>query len=189
MEENFNNDYIISLANISHKKAIYDFQTKNHLDVTPNENIRQAQVKDIPIFLTRLIDDEIFLKVKFWILTTKEDKTKIIACVALSPDPDDITSAELNTFSVDPEYRNKGIGKEMISFVLNKARELKFSRLFLVSTDYMFAAVNIYIKNGFKLYDVIYIKVVNGTSILSNLEEYTRHTGDKFKATCYELFL
>jgi len=190
MEEFFLNDFVISMADKSNQKDLYNFQTKNHLEISPNDNIKQAQIRDIPIFLTRLIDVNIFVKVKFWILTRKEDRKTIVASIGLEDDPKDKDSVELNTFSVCPSLRNKGIGTELLKYTLNKAKELGYKRVFLVSTNYMKVAWSLYTKFGFKKYDIIYIKVEKGISIVIKEEkEYNEYEGDKFTATYFELYL
>jgi len=64
------------LADLSKKEDLYNFQTKNHLNCSPNKNILECQKKDIPVFLTRLIDSEKFARDLFWITTSKEDQNK-----------------------------------------------------------------------------------------------------------------
>ena len=179
------------LANLDHKEDIYAFQTKNHLSVTPNHNIRESQVKDIPVFLTRLINTDIFMKDLFWIVTTSDDQTKIIASIGLSIDKNDNTVGEVNTFSVDENYRNKGLGTNLIKYCLAKAKEYRLKRLYLVTTTFMTAATSLYMKFGFRSYKEILIRVINGESkVTEDQEEYDEFPEeDKFKATFYELFL
>ena len=103
-------------ADLSKKDDIYAFQTKNHLNISPSKNIRESQKKDIPVFLTRLIDNDKFMKDLFWIVTTSDDKDKIIASIGLSIDKNDDTCGEINTFSVDEIYRNQGLGTSLIKY-------------------------------------------------------------------------
>jgi len=180
-----------SLADLSKKEDIYKFQTKNHLNCSPSRNIRKCQEKDIPVFLTRLIDPEKFSKDLFWITTSSEDKDKIVGTIGLSIDKDDPTSAEINTFSVDQDYRNRGIGTELIKYCLSKVKDYNLKRLYLVTTNYMTSAVSLYQKFGFKVYKELLIKIEDGVSKLTDdIEEFKKCPEDsRFKATFFELFL
>jgi N-acetylglutamate synthase-like GNAT family acetyltransferase len=188
MEAIFLQNDIICQVDVSRKKDLYDFHTKNHLDISPTKNIYETQIKDIPRFFTRLIDEEIFIKDLFWIVSTKEDKNIIIGSIGLSINKDDPSAGELNTLSVSPGFRNKGIGTELIKYVIKKAKDHDLKRIYLVTTDYMKNAVSLYLKFGFKAYQDILIKVDKGVSVVTNdINDYNQYKYDKFKATYYEL--
>jgi amino-acid N-acetyltransferase len=57
-----------------------------------------------------------------------------VACVALHPYPEQ-SKAELACLYVSPAHENQGIGRKMVHFVENRARELGFAELFLLSTQ------------------------------------------------------
>jgi amino-acid N-acetyltransferase len=57
-----------------------------------------------------------------------------VACVALYPYPD-AGKAELGSLFVSPAHENQGIGRKLVQFVENKARELDFNELIACSTQ------------------------------------------------------
>jgi amino-acid N-acetyltransferase len=57
-----------------------------------------------------------------------------VACVALYPFPD-AGKAELGSLFVSPAHENQGIGRKLVQFIENKARELGFNELFACSTQ------------------------------------------------------
>jgi amino-acid N-acetyltransferase len=57
-----------------------------------------------------------------------------VACVALHPFPEQ-SKAELACLYVSPAHENHGIGRKLIQFVENKARELGFNELITLSTQ------------------------------------------------------
>jgi amino-acid N-acetyltransferase len=57
-----------------------------------------------------------------------------VACVALHAYPDQ-KKGELGFLYVSPAHENQGIGRKLIQFVENKARELGFSELITLSTQ------------------------------------------------------
>jgi amino-acid N-acetyltransferase len=57
-----------------------------------------------------------------------------VACIALHPFPD-LAKAELACLYVSPSHENQGIGRKLIAFVENKAREAGFKELLTLSTQ------------------------------------------------------
>jgi amino-acid N-acetyltransferase len=57
-----------------------------------------------------------------------------VACVALHPYPEQ-KKGELAFLYVSPDHENQGIGRKLIQFVENKARELGFGELITLSTQ------------------------------------------------------
>ena len=66
----------------------------------------------------------------FYIFETDKNP---VACVALHPL--DAAKAELACLYVSPSHENQGIGRKLIQFVENKARELGMSELIVLSTQ------------------------------------------------------
>jgi len=206
-EQTFLNDYIIRLADITQMKAIFDFQSQHHLNTSPNQNIYDSQVKDIPTDFEKLLNIDLFMKGKFWIVTTREDRNKIIGSIGLYLDKeilvnynkekeirenseDNILSAELNTFAVCPSQRGKGIGSELIRFCLKKAKDQNVKRVHLVTVDFMKTAVSLYTKFGFRIYKENHFKIENADSFLiDNKDDYNNYNGDKYITQYYELNL
>jgi len=81
----------------------------NHLKTSPNKNILQAQNKDVDIDFERLKNSQHFSKNNFWIAQKQNDKeNQIVGCIVLAEISGE--TAELNTFSIDLNFRRKGIG-------------------------------------------------------------------------------
>jgi amino-acid N-acetyltransferase len=57
-----------------------------------------------------------------------------VACVALHPYPE-ADKAEIGCLYVNPSHENQGIGRKLIQFTENKARESGLSELFALSTQ------------------------------------------------------
>jgi len=59
-------------------------------------------------------------------------------------------SAEIRKMYLLPEARGKGIGKWMVNFLIEKAKELNFQKLELETASVLLEAMELYKKFGFK---------------------------------------
>lgn len=64
---------------------------------------------------------------------------------------DDISRCYISELFVEKEYRNNGIGSKLISFCIDKAKELNFEQIILKCDKNSFMD-NYYKKIGFKYY-------------------------------------
>ena len=80
-----------------------------------------------------------------------KDKKKLIGCIGLRPFRNKI--AEMKRMYVDEEYRGKGIGEKLLKSFLEKARQLKYERIWLDTLPELKAANSLYKKYGFKEMD------------------------------------
>jgi amino-acid N-acetyltransferase len=64
----------------------------------------------------------------FWVV---EDNKKIVGCVALHISWDDL--AEIKSLTVLKSRQGEGLGKELVNYCLNEARELGAKRIFVLT--------------------------------------------------------
>lgn len=60
------------------------------------------------------------------------------------------TNCEIRKMYLLPEARGKGLGKWMVHFLIEKARELKFQKIELDTASVLLEAIELYKKVGFK---------------------------------------
>ncbi len=71
--------------------------------------------------------------------------------------PHDKEQMEIRKMYLLKEHRGKGIGKFMLHFLLNKAKEMQYPRAILETASSLFEAVNLYESWGFKpIHDQVY---------------------------------
>jgi N-acetylglutamate synthase-like GNAT family acetyltransferase len=59
--------------------------------------------------------------------------------------------AQLRWFLIDPAYRGLGLGQELFQRAMNFCREMKYKRLWLLTTDDQVKATSMYTREGFEL--------------------------------------
>jgi len=72
---------------------------------------------------------------------------QIVGCICMKELTTDI--GEIKRMYVRPEFRGKGIGKALITEILNEARKIGYDRLRLDSTKFMHAAHRLYLSFDF----------------------------------------
>lgn len=87
------------------------------------------------------------------------DHEKVIGTAGLLKENAD--EFELVKMSVDPQYRGRGIGKQLLEHCLEEARKMQAEKIFLFSNSRLQTAIKMYEKYGFK-----YIPVI-GTPLLT----------------------
>lgn len=60
-------------------------------------------------------------------------------------------TGEVNKIYFHPALRGKGMGSWVLNLLIEKAKELGFAKLFLITAKELEVAVGLYIKSGFKL--------------------------------------
>ena len=108
------------------------------------QQIRPAQKKDIRALLrltkNSVLSDELVKRTRASIEKQLGDyyvfdiDRNPVACVALHVYPE-VNKGELAFLFVAPSHENQGLGKKLIQFVENKARELGLSELVTLSTQ------------------------------------------------------
>ena len=83
-------------------------------------------------------------KGNFWIAV---DDKRVVGTVGLSDHGRQ--RGYLERMYVDKEYRRKGLGKKLLSYLLKFAKSNGYKKIFLSTWEGMVAANNFYIKNGF----------------------------------------
>lgn len=63
----------------------------------------------------------------------------------------DIHEAEVTNIAVSPDYQGNGLGNKIITYMLNKAKEMNIHKIFLETRDGNFRARSLYEKFGFSL--------------------------------------
>src|ERR1700752_4991109 len=119
------------------------------------EQIRRLYKKDVRAVVSliqqSIRDDELVRRTRSEILADIDDywvleiDRHIVGCVAIYPYPDE-KMAELACLYVSRSSENQGLGRKLMSFVENLARERGFERLFALSTQ---AFVYLQQKRGF----------------------------------------
>lgn len=67
----------------------------------------------------------------------------------------------LVNFGIIPEYRNNGLGKKLLLFIINKAKEYKIQNLYLTVDNNNSYALNLYYNVNFKeLYNILTISIL-----------------------------
>jgi N-acetylglutamate synthase-like GNAT family acetyltransferase len=77
---------------------------------------------------------------------------KIVGTVGLYPL--DKTTIELRKMYFDPSIRGRGLGKELLEKMIEKARNLGYMRVYLETASVLKQAVHIYERAGFRPVDV-----------------------------------
>jgi amino-acid N-acetyltransferase len=110
-------------------------------DVRAVVSLIQQSIRDDE--LVRRTRSEIIADIEhYWVL---EIDRHIVGCVAIYPYPEE-KMAELACLYVSRSSENQGLGRKLMSFVENLARERGFERLFALSTQ---AFVYLQQKGGF----------------------------------------
>ena len=92
-------------------------------------------------FVLRKNDNE-----RIWIV---EKKNIIKGCIAVSCL--DKTTAQLRWFLLDESVQGIGIGRKLIEAGIQFAKEKRYKRMILWTVDKLTKAIDVYIKNGFKI--------------------------------------
>jgi putative acetyltransferase len=81
-------------------------------------------------------------------LLLARDSTQVMGCVALRPLTAD--TGEMKRLYVRPNYRALGVGRQLVERVLEDARAIRYSRVFLDTLPTMTGAQRMYERLGFK---------------------------------------
>lgn len=178
----------ISKLDKSYRESLYKLIINNHLKLSKTEEILKAQINDVPSDFPASLTDEEYEKNIYFGLFSEEDtkKEKIIGCIGLKP-KDNIQSTVIS-FSVNEDYRKKGIGSFLLESLLSYAKnELNLKKLDLIVIDMSEHAVRIYEKFGFILVNTKYIQSSFGVNNCISYETYSDNTlNDKFRLFTYE---
>lgn len=68
----------------------------------------------------------------------------------------DVAILQLQTLGIDEQYRNQGIGKDLIEHSKQVAKDLGFSHLHVVATANNAHARHVYISCGFKEFEIVH---------------------------------
>ncbi len=79
---------------------------------------------------------------------TITDDLVVVGCCALFKSGN-VDEYELARMAVDPGFRGKGLGRQLIDAALGKATELNVLRVYLVSNTKLESAIALYKKSGF----------------------------------------
>lgn len=82
---------------------------------------------------------------RFWVC---EHNNNIIGSMALMNRGEE---AQLRYFLILPEYRRIGLGKKMMGLYMDFLRQCKYKKSYLLTTDELGAAANLYTTFGFRL--------------------------------------
>lgn len=97
-----------------------------------------------------------------------------VGCVGLRPLPGTEGACEMKRLYVEPEFRNRGIGAEMVRAVIRSAKVIGYRHLMLDTLPNMRIAVKLYRDLGFKEAPAYYQTPVEGTMFLAlDLENWS----------------
>jgi len=99
------------------------------------------------------------------LLTVLNEKEEIVGCVAYHNLKNNI--CELKRLYVKPEYRNKGIGNDLVEAIIIKARENGFMEMVLDTGRSLKNAIRLYEAFGFKETDPYYQSPVEDVIYMS----------------------
>ncbi|MFA6088801.1 MAG: GNAT family N-acetyltransferase [Candidatus Woesearchaeota archaeon] len=90
-----------------------------------------------------------------YFLAIDEDKNKVVGSTGIYEMDDDLNSAWVGWTAVSDDYRQKGIGKKLVTHSINEAKKrgYKIMKLHTVDIDYQ--------KNAHKLYESLGFKLIN----------------------------
>lgn len=77
-----------------------------------------------------------------------EDEGQLIGCIALRPLSD--KNCELKRLYVDPNHRGKGIAEAMVDSLIQEAKSIGYTTMFLDTMPFLGAAKRLYEKKGFE---------------------------------------
>ncbi len=86
----------------------------------------------------------------FYVL--ESDEGKIIGSIGLYNINNQ--ECELRKMYLSSSFRGKGIGRELLEFLLKKATEMSFKKIILETNSKLEMAINLYKKFGFKKFDL-----------------------------------
>lgn len=113
----------------------YDIDVYLTLGITLQDYVRS----NVDEFVTSLSSDEVL-----YLLREKEE---IIGMGALRKLKEG--TGEIKRMYIKPEYRGKGLGREMLQLLLDKAKEYGFSEIYLETGAFMTPAQRLYRSMGF----------------------------------------
>lgn len=82
------------------------------------------------------------------------DGERLIGCLVLTPSPPD--SVHMRQVAVEPEFQGQGVGKRLVLFSEQQARQSGYSRMILHARE---TAVPFYLKLGYELVGEPFIEV------------------------------
>ncbi len=82
-------------------------------------------------YLVRRSRELLEMELDYFLVEVRDNA--VIACAGLYPFPED-QAGELSCFAVDPGYRQRGRGDRLLEVVTERARSLKLSKLFVLTT-------------------------------------------------------
>ncbi|MBL8420892.1 MAG: carbonate dehydratase [Dechloromonas sp.] len=95
-------------------------------------------------------------------------------CVGIRPLPDSEGTCEMKRLYVDPDFRGKGVGRELALAAIKAAKTVGYRRLLIDTLPSMRMAVKLYRELGFSEAPAYYKTPVEGTMFLSlDLENWT----------------
>lgn len=139
------------LSDIQTQKIIKEFVIANHLKITGyDEQSKQIQLSKLHLSFPEFYDVDVWTKSNCWICMCDDN---LIGCVGLKKYNSD--TYEIGYLFVDPNYQNKGIGKQLLQTVIDCSKsnqQMKYLRLITLE-GLMDSAIKLYKKNGFVIAD------------------------------------
>lgn len=175
-------EFILERASTKEMTEIFESEKKNHLDTSPNQNIREAQLKEVEIDFNYLVNEKLFEKGIHFVVKNKTGK--IIASIGFYVEGEE---GEIKHFSVDQEYRKKGLGRKLIQKIFEISKELNCKSIKLLTIDFMEIAVSFYQKIGFLLYHSYFVYAIDGEWLNDNCSEMERKGADSAKIMLFKI--
>ena len=150
-------NYNIRRALSSERSEICGKHCATHLAASVrNELELNTQISELKTDFPCLFSNELFEKCCCWIATSTEDE-KIIGSIVLSDSYSEknpiLKVVELQSFSVDSNWRRLGVGKALMNAALNYAYDNCIDEITLLTLkDIMQSAINLYSSFKFKVY-------------------------------------
>jgi ribosomal protein S18 acetylase RimI-like enzyme len=112
--------------------------------ILPDELISPANDKDLVPFITGKSTSRKYI-------VALDEKQNIVGVCYLDVSFEKLQAFRIGEFIVDKQFRNQGIGKQMLTYIKKYCKERNVKKLWLWTQEELTEAIHFYEKNGFSI--------------------------------------